>query len=225
MKKIYIYDEYDEKDNNTEIYNNYDNYDKFGFQIFNLIYGVYLYNLYNENDNYNDNYNDNDDNNKCKIYYIYNKLNDTPLIHKIYNDIKTKINFICYDDFYELNQNVKPHNDIITIVFDINTLNNFPKYEELYDNTKFKNAINLTYKMYDTFNDDDKNIFRNFNEKLVTDNRLFKLKNINYSIISIVYGNKLSYINKSKNDEIILNTPNYYLNMIFNTLSLTNIGF
>ena len=207
MKKIYIYDYYDENDNKI-----YDNNDKFGFQIFNLIYGVYLYNLYNNNDN------------KCKIYYIYTKLyklNDTPSIDKIYIDIKKKINFISFDNFND--KNIDEINEINDINNNIKSLNDFPKFADLYDNTKFNNAIHLTYKMYDTFNDDDKNIFLNLNEKLISDHRLFKLKKLNYSVISIIYKNKLSYINKYKNDEIIINTPNYYLNTILNNLTFNNI--
>jgi hypothetical protein len=206
MKKIYIYDYYEENDNKI-----YDNNDKFGFQIFNLIYGVYLYNLYNDNDN------------KCKIYYIYTKLyklNDTPSIDKIYIDIKKKINFISFDDFD--NKNINDINEINEINNKIKSLNDFPKFADLYDNTKFNNAVHLTYKMYDTFNDDDKNIFSNLNEKLISDDRLFILKKMNYSLVSIIYKNKLSYINKNKNDEIILNSPNYYFNII-NILSYDNI--
>ena len=218
MKYIYIYD--NEIINTNKNKYIYDDYEKFGYQIFNLIYAIYLYNLYNTNDN------------KCKIYYVFNKLNNIPLISNIFTNIKSKINFILYNNHNNHNNhnnnsnnsNNNDNNDNDNIINILN-LNDFPDYINLNNYSKFNNTYNLTYQMYYTFDQNDKNIFLKLNEKLIidTDKILFKLNNTSYSVINIIYGNKLSYLNKYNNNEIIVNSPIYYLNMILSKLSSNNI--
>jgi hypothetical protein len=70
------------------------NGDGFGNKVFDLIFAVYLYNLYNKKDNNNDNNNDN----KCIINYVlldskHEKPHD-PKIYNIYLESKKKINLI-----------------------------------------------------------------------------------------------------------------------------------
>jgi hypothetical protein len=215
-KHIYIINDINNQDDISEYY---------GYEIFMLIYAIYLYNLYNdnENDNKNDNKNKNDDdeNDKCIINFVFNDefdLNNNVSISKIFFDSNKKVNFISLEKYNKL-----LNDKHITITnLQVLDLNDLPKYNNLSIHTKINNIFNLTYNMYKSFDLNDKNIFKNINENLITDDRLFVLKKFKYSVIYVLYNNKLSYINKYKNDTKILYTPTYYLNMIFNTLTNTN---
>ena len=222
MKYIYIYDYDIKKDTYNKNYKNnyvFDDYDKFGFQLFNLIYAIYLHNLYNSNDN------------KCKLYYVFNKLNNIPPISNIFPDLKSKITFILNNNNSNNNSNNSNNNNNGSGNDDNNSINivkltDFPSYTSLNKYSTFNTTYNLTYKMYYTFTQNDKNIFLNFNEKIIIDidKILFNLKNSSYSLINIIYSNKLSYLHKHNiNNEIIVNSPNYYLNMILSKLSTNNI--
>ena len=186
------------------IYNN----NSFGDKVFNLIYGIYLYNLYKG---------------QCQINYIIAKSNITKNDEKeldiIFPDSKTKINFIKYDELTNYNKSVI--NKIInshTIIF--NTLKDFPKYENLPNIIKFNDCFHLTYKMYETFTKLDIDIFQNINNNLITDDSINLYKKLNYAIIDIRYEKNLIYnVNKEDNniiqyDSYLLYTPQYFVNML-----------
>jgi hypothetical protein len=184
------------------IYNN----NEFGDKVFNLIYGIYLYNLYKG---------------KCKINYVianskYTKKDEKDL-DIIFPDSKTKINFIKYDELSIKNKNII--NKIINshnIVF--NTLKEFPKYENLPNIIKFNDCFSLIYKMYETFEKADIDIFQNINTSLITDEKINLYKKLNYALIDIRYEKTLFY-NKNKENDItqydsyLLYTPQYYIDM------------
>ena len=186
------------------IYNN----NSFGDKVFNLIYGIYLYNLYKG---------------QCQINYIIAKSNitknDEQDLDIIFPDSKNKINFIKYDQLSSYNKSVI--NKIInshTIIF--NTLKDFPKYENLPNIIKFNDCFQLTYKMYETFTKTDIDIFQNINNNLITDDSINLYKKLNYAIIDIRYEKNLIYnVNKEDNniiqyDSYLLYTPQYFVNML-----------
>ena len=97
------------------------NGDGFGNKIFDLIFAVYLYNLYNKDDN------------KCKIYYVlvnsmHEKPND-PKIYDIFTEAKQKINFLTISQYQKINKN--PNIKIKKLYDFIENLIDLPKYEEL----------------------------------------------------------------------------------------------
>lgn len=188
------------------------NGDGFGNKVFDLIFAVYLYNLYNKTDN---------DDNKCIINYVlldskHEKSHD-PKIYNIYNESKKKIKFITQEEYNKINKNT---NIKINKLYDyIKTIDDLPKYDELHKYTKFNDCFHLVYIMYSTFNDEDKNIFKNFNEKIITDNRVFDIKQTDYTILHIRYGDKLNItkdnIHKKKDiNQYLMYTPEYYFDML-----------
>ena len=198
------------------------NGDGFGNKVFDLIFAVYLYNLYNKRDN-NDNDNDNNNNNnKCIINYVlldskHEKPQD-PKIYNIFLESKKKIKFITQEQYNKINKNT---NIKINKLYDyIKTIDDLPKYDDLHTYTKFNDCFQLVYKMYSTFTDEDKNIFKNFNEKVITDNRVFDIIKIDYTVLHIRYGDKLNItkdniLKKNKNiNEYIMATPEYYYDMM-----------
>lgn len=202
----------------------------FGNKVFYLIFGIYLYNLYNKF------------NNKCIIYFVnikstHEKYND-PTLDKIFPKAKSKIIFITDYQYQKIN-----NNSLIKINKDdeiMKKLSTFPTYEELSQYTKIDNNFRLVYEMYKTFSQQDKNIF-NMNTKILNDkNTLYKITAHNYSLVHIRYGDKLhflkQYINKpdinistlinNKNitndiDRFILYTPEYYIDKINELLNTT----
>ena len=186
------------------IYNN----NSFGDKIFNLIYGIYLYNLYKG---------------QCKINYVidnskYTKEDETYL-DIIFPDSKTKINFIKYDQLSTYNKSLI--NKILsTNSHTYNTLREFPKYEYLKDINHFNDCFQLTYKMYETFEKSDIDIFQNINKSLITDEKVLLYQNLDYAILDIRYDNKLicnidkNYKIKVQDDKFILYTPQYYTDMM-----------
>jgi hypothetical protein len=202
IKEIYIYND-----------------NSFGDKVFNLIYGIYLYNLYNLN-----NLNKLNKLNKeqCKINYIIAKSKHTKKDEKdldiIFPDSKNKINFIKYDELTNYNKSainkiINSHN----IIF--NTIKDFPKYENLPNIIKFNDCFHLTYKMYETFNKSDIDIFQNINSNLITDNSINLYKNLDYAILDIRYEKHLIYDSKKTDNNIqydsyLLYTPQYYRDML-----------
>ena len=92
------------------------------------------------------------------------------------------------------------------------------------DNNKFNDCFHLTYKMYETFEKVDTDIFQNINTSLITDEKVKLYKNLKYCLFDIRYENKLNCnidIDKYKDnkckiqdDKYILYTPQYFLDMI-----------
>jgi hypothetical protein len=191
------------------------NGDGFGNKVYDLIFAVYLYNLYNGE-------NCNKDKRKCIVNYVlldskHEKPND-PKLYDIFKDAKQKINFLTNEQYYKINKN--PNIKLKKLYDYIEDLNNLPKYEELDEYTKFNDSFQLVYKMYLTFSEKDKYIFLNFNEDVITDKRVFDYKKIDYTILHIRYGDKLHYtknnIKDNKNiNEYLLYTPEYYINAMF----------
>ena len=190
-KQIYIYN------NNT-----------FGDKIFNLIYGIYLYNLYKG---------------QCKINYVIENSKHTKIdehtLDIVFPDSKSKINFINYDELTNYNKSVI--NKILrTHSNTYNTLREFPKYEGLKDINHFNDCFHLTYKMYETFTKPDIDIFQNINKNLITDEKIYLYQNTDYAIIDIRYDNKLicnidkEYKIKIQDDKFIIYTPQYYKDMM-----------
>jgi hypothetical protein len=218
----------------------------FGNKVFNLIYGIYLYNLYNKN------------NNKCIINYVighssHDKYNDKQ-IYEIFPNSKHKINYITDNQYQKLNENpsIKIH-----IIYSndpqIKDLNTFPDYEDLHKYNNIYNNFRLIYEIYNKFSKIDKDIFyinKNiFNDKNITNttnksDTIDKIINKPYSLIHIRYGDKLYYLSKIINkpdidipsllnkdsisnsniDQFILYTPNYYIDKINELLKTTPIS-
>jgi hypothetical protein len=185
------------------------NGDGFGNKVFDLIFAIYLYNLYNKKKN------------KCIINYVllnskHESPND-PKIYDIFQKSKKKINFLTQEQYNKVNKN--PDIKINKLYDYIKNIDDIPKYDDLHTYTKFNDCFQLVYKMYSTFTNDDKNIFM-FNEKIITDDRVFDIKKIDYTVLHIRYGDKLNItkdniLKKNKNiNEYIMATPEYYYDMM-----------
>ena len=244
-KKNINFKPYIKHDTNTNVKHIYiKNNTGFGNKIYDLIFAVYLYNLYNNNlvDNiYKTPY-------KCSINYViikskHENIND-PTIDTIFINAKSKINFINERQYQTINKN--KNNNINKIYNDnpkLQNLNSFPKYEELSLYNKIDNNFKLVYEMYKTFSQKDKDIFLNMNKNILTDeNKLNNIVSQNYSLVHIRYGDKLQYLNnyfdnpdiniselidtKSEKlynlDLFLLYTPDYYIHKINELLKNTN---
>jgi hypothetical protein len=175
----------------------------FGNKIFSLICAIYLYNYYEG---------------KCDINYIITKSVHEDIYDLDVQDIfprslnKIKYIFTTPEYFKQSIKRLKMGN-----LFVLYNINKFPKYNNLPNHFYVRTLYNLTYKMYNTFKDEDKAIF-NINPKLITDNRVFDIIKNNYSIVHIRYGDKISItannLKTPKFDYFLLNTPNYYIDMI-----------
>ena len=207
----------------------------FGSKVFDLIFAIYLYNLYNKQ------------NNRCIIHYIldksiHEKVND-PLLYNIFPKAKLKIKFISLKEYETINKKHKmthiERKDKL-----IESLDNFPHYEDLSNYTKINTNLKLIYKMYETFTKQDKDSFT-MNPKILTDKpTLDKITSQPYSIVHIRYGDKLYYLSKNINktdidittllqkekenknnpnpiDQFILYTPDYYIDKINELLEKT----
>jgi hypothetical protein len=183
----------------------------FGNKVFSLICAIYLYNYYDG---------------KCDINYIIAKS-----IHEDASDIdvqdifprsshKIKYIFTTPEYFKESIKRLKMGN-----LFSLNDIYRFPKYNYLPNHFYVRTLYNLTYKMYNTFKKEDKEIF-NINPKLITDTRVFDIIKNDYSIVHIRYGDKISiiknYLDTPKFDYFLLNTPRYYIDMIKMLLKKSN---
>ena len=178
----------------------------FGNKVFDLIFAVYLYNLYNQNSN------------KCKIYYVLVKSQHEnegdPTLDNIFLNSNTKINYITEQDYTKISKDNaiimhKLYNDN-PLLQDLKT---FPKYEDLEYHTKIDNNFRLVYEMYKTFSNDDKILFsintELFNEgsTLITEDKKINIDS-EYAIVHIRYGDKLL------SNEFITYTPEYYIDNI-----------
>ena len=187
----------------------------FGNKIYDLIFAIYLYNLYNtkNNVNYENIYKTPI---KCIINYVLIKSNhqknNDPTINNIFPNSKYKINYIS-DVTYKLltnNQNIKfshientekyqstnDTNDTNTKKI-LESLDTFPKYEELSQHTIMTNNFKLVYEMYKTFSQKDKDIFLNINKNILTDKTtLNNITSQSYSLVHIRYGDKLYYLSQ-----------------------------
>ena len=184
------------------------NNNTFGDKVFNLIYGIYLYNLYKG---------------LCKINYIIEISKNTKENEKtldiVFPESKNKINYIKYENLSHYNK-ITLNKIINNSSKKYNSLKDFPKYENLNDINNFNDCFNLTYKMYQTFTIDDINIFQNINKSLITNQNIYLYQTIDYALIDIRYGNKIM-CNKTKDDKcrvlddtFILYTPEYYIDMM-----------
>ena len=221
------------------------NGDGFGNKVYDLIFAVYLYNLYNKNSSKNTQF-------VCKIYYVlvkspHDKYTD-PTINTIFLKTKSKINFITENQYKKVNKN---HSIKIHKIYNDNPmlqdLSKFPKYEDLQQYNKIDNNFKLVYKMYKTFTKQDKDIFA-INTKILSDkDTLDKITSNPYSLVHIRYGDKLDYLRKyitkpnmkisqllSKDntsdntndininiDQFLLYTPEYYIKKINELLNIT----
>ena len=222
----------------------------FGNKVFDLIFAIYLYNLYNHQ------------NKKCNIYYVlvksqHDKPRD-PTLNTIFPKSNSKINYITEREYENITYNSsikinKLYNDN-PLLQDLKT---FPKYEDLEHYNKIDNNFRLVYEMYKTFSNSDKSIFKNINNTLITQTDRLKLSrvrpsknkksktqsskshtsktNINtiltnitkieYVAIHIRYGDKFYYLLKDIDtpnyDMFLLYTPEYYIDMIKKYLNTT----
>ena len=216
----------------------------FGNKIYDLIFAIYLYNLYNnklvENIYRTPN--------KCIINYViikskHENVND-PTIDNIFINSKLKVNFINERQYQNVNKNTNINiNKIYNDNPQLQDLNSFPKYEELSLYNKIDNNFKLVYEMYKTFSQKDKDIFLNINNNILTDKTaLNNIVSQSYSLVHIRYGDKLQYLNnyfdnpdiniselianKSKTiyklDYFLLYTPEYYIHKINELIKNTN---
>jgi hypothetical protein len=152
----------------------------FGNKVFDLIFAIYLYNLYNQQNKQNK------QNNKCNIYYVLVKSqHDTsrdPTLNTIFPKSNTKINYITEREYENIsyNRSIK-----INKLYDDNPLlrdlKTFPKYEDLHYYTKIDNNFRLVYDMYKTFSNNDKSIFKNVNNSLITQRDKLKLSKVRHT--------------------------------------------
>ena len=201
-----------------------------GHKIFDLIFALYLYNLYKG---------------QCIINYVLIKSPQAkanePKINHIFSKATTKINFISLYEYENININPKLKIYKIRDKDDImQALETLPSYESLKLHTNIDTNYGLIYKIYETFGLEDKAIFdinSNSNEKMMKFNYnnpkqkqlLNDIKNNkDYSVVHIRYGNKLDslkkYINREKGDvdkllksevdKYLLYTPDYYIDKI-----------
>jgi hypothetical protein len=178
-------------------------YTGFGNKVFDCIIGIYL--------KYNYGYD---------IYYVdtitkHNKLND-PLVSDIF--LKIKNEFILISD---------NEGDYIKFILK-NKKINFKKcslehlHEYINNDRNIINTPNLYYlvgKMYNSFNNEIKNIFT-INKSLI-DPKIIELSKKIYAVVHIRYGDKLEYslklddsINLEKEFTYTIFTPKYYYNQI-----------
>ena len=144
----------------------------FGNKVFDLIFAIYLYNLYNLSKHI-----------KCKIHYVlvkskHDKPRD-PTLNLIFPNSNTKINYITEREYENISYNKsikinKLFNDNLLL----QDLKTFPKYEDLHQYNKFDNNFRLVYEMYKTFSNSDKTIFKNINNSLITQKDRLKLSRI-----------------------------------------------
>ena len=208
----------------------------FGHKIFDLIFAIYLYNLYQG---------------QCIINYVLVKTNyDTqqdPTLDKIFPKANNKINFITLREYENININPKIK---IYKIYDkddiMQAIETFPSYDSLKLYTKIDANYRLIYKIYETFGSEDKSIF-NVNEKLLKFNyknpkhtqilydinktKIKSNKNNAYAVVHIRYGDKLDKLKKylsheqsndkdkdallnSDVDKYLLYTPDYYIDKI-----------
>jgi hypothetical protein len=212
-----------------------------GHKIFDLIFAIYLYNLYQG---------------QCIIHYVlvktkYETLQD-PTLDKIFIKANNKIHFITLREYENLNINPKIK---IYKIYDkddiMQAVETFPSYDSLKLHTKFEPNYRLIYKIYDTFGLEDKSIFT-INENVLKINYknpnhikfIYDIKRKNdYAVVHIRYGDKLNYLKKYLNhdygddtsekeellntdvDKYLLYTPEYYIekiNYLLNAKSITS---
>ena len=229
---------------NTQIKHIYIKNDKgLGHKLFDLIFAIYLYNLYQG---------------QCVIHYVlvktkYETLQD-PTLDKLFPKANDKIHFITLREYENININPKIK---IYKIYDkddiMQAIETLPSYDSLKLHTKIEPNYRLIYKIYETFGLEDKSIFDiNSNENMLKINYknpnhikfIYDIKKKNeYAVVHIRYGDKLNYLKKylnhdygdnSKEKEALLNTdvdkyllytPEYYIdkiNYLLNTYKKTN---
>jgi hypothetical protein len=232
LQKINMKNKFNMK-NNANMKHIYIKNDKnIGHKIFDLIFALYLYNLYKG---------------QCIINYVLIKSPQAkanePKINHIFPKATTKINFISLQDYENININPKLKIYKIHEKDDImQALETLPSYESLKLHTNIDTNYGLIYKIYETFGLEDKAIFdinnnSNSNDKIMKFNYnnpkqkqlLNDIKNNkDYSVVHIRYGDKLDslkkYINREKGDvdkllksevdKYLLYTPDYYIDKI-----------
>ena len=176
------------------------NGDGFGNKVFDLIRGVYLYNLYGG---------------RCVVNYIpYMSKHEAagdPTIGEIFPNVGEKINLMQHLSYKHLVEN-KTHFDKLC---GFKTLNDLPEYSALGPYTKICVLFNLTFEMYKTFNAEDRRLFT-INKNMIQDkhNILMRIHHMQYAAIHIRYGDKLKYCAESDEKTFLVYTPQYYVDMI-----------
>ena len=201
----------------------------FGNKVFDLIFAIYLYNLYNK------------DTHKCIIHYVLVKsihdINNDPKLYNIFSKSKTKINFITEHQYKSINNK---HKSLVFLnIKDILNIKQFPKYKDLSHYNEINNNFKLVYDMYKTFSQDDKDSFTMNKNILTNKDTLDKITSQPYSLVHIRYGDKLYYLSKNINkpdvdistllskenpnpiDQFILYTPEYYIDKMNELLEKT----
>ena len=204
----------------------------FGNKVFDLIFAIYLYNLYNTKTSNTKTSNTKPahtkTSHKCIIHYVlvksvHDKATD-PTLDKIFPNVKLKIKFISDKTYATLS-----HNPLIKIkkIYNDNEmmqkLSTFPTYDDLSQYTKIDNNFRLVYEMYKTFSKQDKTIFTNMNTSLINKkdieimnkhinlivNNKHNIHNIhkesiyNYVVVNIRYGDKIKIVKRD------INTPKF----------------
>ena len=188
----------------------------FGNKIFNLIFCIYLYQLYNG---------------KCIINYIlqksaHNKITDPSLNTIFPNSNKfIKYKLMTYEEFSEVYDKLK-----IKLMYkkgELKNINSIPTYEKLTKHNYFTSCFNLIFDMYNIIKKEYNYVF-NIDKKLITDERINYIKSKEYAVFHIRYGDKINItidaynknssgaknVYKSSVDVFLLYTPQYYIDMI-----------
>ena len=182
----------------------------FGNKVFYLIIALYLYNLYKGRVQINFM------TNKSKLH---DKEDETPL-YKIFPKSMKKINyyFILPREFVFFTQkyNIKKLDDVMN-VDEFYELNELPTYDQLPKFVSIPHIYNLAYKMYASFNNEDKSIF-NISPNLITDKNILNIARSNYSLFQVRYSDKLhlaqELIDTRSFDYFLIYTPEYYIEKI-----------
>ena len=175
----------------------------FGNKIFSLIIAIYLYNYYDG---------------QCDINYISTKSqhenpSDLDIIDIFpQSAYKIKYVFVSENNFKRALQKLEMKQlYFFNSIYKFYSLNRLPK--KYYVGTIY----NLVYKMYNTFNKQDKSIFK-INPNLIQNKTILGLAKTDYSVIHIRYGDKIHLMNKyldtPKFDYFLIYTPQYYIDMI-----------
>ena len=166
----------------------------FGNKIFNLIFAMYLYKKYDGKYN------------KCIINYVIEKS-----AHDMHNDPTFDNIFLKFKGIINITESIPDKDKYIEIKNNnYKNLNEFPQYEELKQFTYFNSIFQLTYDMYEDFNQTEKDLFTIDTSLIRNKTKINEIlqSTDSFAIIHIRYGDKLNY------KEFITYTPDYYIDKI-----------
>lgn len=177
----------------------------FGNRVFDLIFAIYLYNLYKGD---------------CIINYVLveskHDKKDDPTLDKIFPLAleSKKINFITKDEKKKMiNKNTQilricNYNPEVLREYKryMLKLETFPKFEVLKEHNSIDNNFRLVYKMYETFSKDDKNIFINMDTSLINERDKAKIKKHTNLFLEDESLPKMPLFNKNN----VISVPNPY---------------